>query len=73
MRITADDAICRTSSIKILLNGREVKHCVIADSDNSYVIAYAKNEKDEFVISGGEIKQCKLEGVVEIFIDGRRV
>ena len=55
------------SLYRIFLNGREVKHCFIADEEKGYVECYKLNERGSlYAEENGELASFRRKGKVTI-------
>ena len=52
--------------MRVFVDGKEITHCEMADTDASYVVAYVVGDDGLVVIDGDIIKAERIEGVVTV-------
>lgn len=66
MRVDILDGFAAVAVAKVLLNGKEVKGCTMADTELGAVECYKTNAKGEFMHINGSLCKTELNGIVEI-------
>lgn len=66
MRYTAENTAAIGKPMRVFVDGKEITHCEMADTDEGYVIAYVVGDDGLVVIDGDEIRAERIEGVVTV-------
>ena len=66
MIYTAENTAAIGKPARVFVDGKEITHCEMADTDEGYVIAYVVGDDGLVVIDGDEIRAERVEGVVTV-------